>query len=193
MARLKFVTKDVSVDLNQEEIRSRSQRMATVSRLIREKKLAAKNAAAAIMAEVKELVAEHEKLEHVVETGKEERPVKCREEFNYERSIVEYIRVDNDEVAGHRPMTNQEKQTNIPGTEKHTGGPAIVDEHGEIHPVSLEVAQAVRNALNNGEQGVKVPIEGKGDVFARDVMGDDGESGDKPAVRRGRKPKAEAN
>jgi len=184
MARLKFVTKDVQVELSADELKARSQRMATVSRLIREKKLAAKNAAAAIMAEVKELVAEHEKLEHVVETGKEDRPVKCREEFNYERSIVEYIRCDNDEIAGHRAMTNHEKQTNIPGTDKAPDGPAIVDEHGEIHKVTEDVVNVLRMALANGEQGVKLTIEGKGEVFARAIAGEDEPAAGKVKRRR---------
>jgi len=45
-----------------------------------------------------------------IRDGREYRPVECREEFNYERGIIEVMRVDTGEVVEQRRMTESERQ-----------------------------------------------------------------------------------
>ncbi len=163
------ITKSVPVKLNAEEYRQRAQRYQGIDREIAAIDKAKAKATSEFAAKKKALEAEKETLARVVELGEEERPVECREERNAERGIIEFVRVDNGEIAGSRPMSAHEKQLTIPGSE-HTatvveeGPPMGIDPDGLFHQLSETERDTVRRALERGEEYVDVPLEGKGDV-----------------------------
>ena len=163
------ITKSVPVKLNADEYRQRAQRYQGIDREIVAIDRAKAKVTSEFAAKKKALEAEKETLARIVETGEEERPVECREEKNPERGIIEFVRLDNGEIAGSRPMTAHEKQLTIPGSE-HTatvvedGPPMGIDPDGVFHPLTDVERDTVRRALERGEEHVMVPLEGKGDV-----------------------------
>lgn len=54
------------------------------------------------------------RISHALKTKEEKREIECYEDFDYRKRIVRYIRKDNFEDAGSRPMTEQERQRYLP-------------------------------------------------------------------------------
>ena len=57
-------------------------------------------------------------LSEKIESGFEEKTVPCRVKFDHTRDMVFIIRTDTDEVVEERPMTEEERQTELQFEEK---------------------------------------------------------------------------
>lgn len=187
------ITKTVPVKLNAEEREAASREYFATIRQRENNGEEKSKAVTKFAARDKELALEQERLRKMIETGEEDRPVKCREEKNYDRGIVEFVRVDSAEgeriVVGHRPMTTHEKQLSVPGSEDATPEkPSVVDKDGLIYEATAEQCDALRNALNSGENGLILALEGVGERFVVAIAGESvkGKKAPKP-----RKPRPE--
>lgn len=60
-------------------------------------------------------------LSRTLMNGYQFREVECRREFDFKKGIVAIIREDTGELVKERPITEQERQDNLPGV---TGEPA---------------------------------------------------------------------
>lgn len=178
------ITKSVPVRLSDAEYRERSQRLAAIDRELAGVGKTKKQAMAEFNSKIATLEAEKDGLLKTVETGEEDRPVTCKEQQNHERGIVEFVREDNGEVVGHRPMTSHEKQLTLKGIEAKDDVPFGMTPEGECIELTAAQRDALRFALEKGESGLSIPIEGKGELFFIAIQGVDI---GKKTTRRGRR------
>ncbi len=79
------------------------------------------------------------RLTRIVHQKAEERPVKCRENRDYKRSVIEVVRLDTFEIVDSRVMTEAERQREIAEID---GSDVDVDEKDE--PAAAAPPQAAQ-------------------------------------------------
>jgi len=106
-------TRQLPVDLNEEEIADRGRAMAkSVSEKagLQEEK---KSATADINAKIKACGEVIRKLSEIISGGKEDREVSCEVKKDFDSNTVTVVRDDTGEVVEERPLTVDERQENM--------------------------------------------------------------------------------
>lgn len=113
----KIVVKNHRAALSEAEQRQRGRELADVLAAIEGEKEQAKADAQRHKSKIDELGAHARKLRSAIQSGEEWQEVQCYERPDERRGQVELVRCDNDEVIDRRPMTREERQLALPGTE----------------------------------------------------------------------------
>jgi hypothetical protein len=121
---------DLSVQLTPEEVLSRGHRQAQVVHELAGLELRKKSAMSEFAADKKRLEAELAKLARIVQDGSELRPVQVRTVHDFKAGEQIETRLDTNAVVRRRSLTREERQLEVPGTERQparTGGEHVTD------------------------------------------------------------------
>lgn len=106
-------TMDLPVKLNDTELRQRAKELGDAhidKTLVESRKKAANDG---FKMEIEQLDTKIQKLSGVTSRGEEYRPIAITTRKDFDRSIVETIRLDTNEVVDSRPMTGDELQAEL--------------------------------------------------------------------------------
>lgn len=121
--------RNLRVKLTDREIVERAQRAAHLAAEVEQQEEAAKAAAKQAKARIEELDAERRRLNLEVMDGAVHREVQCERRYIYRLGVVQEYRTDTGELLSERPMTERERQPDLPGVAD--GEFAEVDEEPE--------------------------------------------------------------
>jgi len=137
--------KKLSVPLSEVEIRERGQQLAHLRIEVEKEKLAAKEAASQRAAKIKSLDSRVMELAHAVENKREDRDVQVRDQVNTRLWRMETIRLDTEEVAEVRPLTDAELEEAQQASLPFSGPEGDVAPSGDgSYPDHPELAEGVR-------------------------------------------------
>jgi hypothetical protein len=101
------------VRLTHDELIERGNALALERQRYNELEMAAKNAAKKAKDDLAEIDAEIDRLAGIVRAKAEPRPVRCKTARDFERGVVETMRLDTGEIVDSRVMTEQERQVRM--------------------------------------------------------------------------------
>jgi hypothetical protein len=103
-------TRHLSFVLTEDEARERGRELAKVTQAYDEKDAEKKESAKKFKDELEDLDKERCRLQRVLLSGTEDRPVECTWSVDHARGVMRLIRDDNDLCIESRPMTDDERQ-----------------------------------------------------------------------------------
>lgn|SRR5678815_803434 len=109
------------VELSQDEIAERAQRAAHLLQKRDDRDADSKAAQKAAKAEIERIEAEMRAMSAEVRDKATYKPVPCERQYIYRTGVVREIRTDTGEVLRERPMSDRERQTELPIDEKPKG------------------------------------------------------------------------
>ena len=101
------------VKLQDKEIKERGETLAELLRSIGEKEADKAMAAKEASNEIKKLEAEVGVVADAIRTGQEDREVEIERRPDYDRNVVEIVRVDTGEVVVTEELKDEDRQTNL--------------------------------------------------------------------------------
>lgn len=108
-----MIVRHLDVDLTPDEVRHKGEQLAARLRDLEQLELALKDYKDKHKTRVGELESVTRLLASEVRSRKETRPVECHEVKDYERGVVDLVRVDTGEVVETRGMDPGERQTRL--------------------------------------------------------------------------------
>lgn len=110
-------TLDLPCRLTEAELIDRGQSLAATREQYRDVQQAAKDAAKEFRDRLATIEAELDRLAEIVRERHEPRPVRCELRPDYQRGVVDTVRLDTGEVASSRALTEAERQGWLPGAQ----------------------------------------------------------------------------
>ena len=104
-------------DLTEDEISERAKQLAVSKGEMEQHQLHAKEIKADLKKKGEQLRAQISQLARACREGKEEREIVCELLYDEDELTVDVVRVDTGQVVSSRPMTDDERQTLIPGAD----------------------------------------------------------------------------
>lgn len=112
--RMERTTRILTCELTTQEITQRGERLAALCEQIEQAKDDLASNVKDERERIKALELDRGKLAYIVIHGVEERPVECMTTFDYRTLSVYTVRTDTGEELDRRPMTEQERQRELP-------------------------------------------------------------------------------
>ncbi len=106
-------TRILSVQLNEEEIKVKGEDLAKATEFHRDLEAEKKKVAAGFTQQMKDSTKVLLELAKIVNTGKEDRSVPVRKEFNTRKNLCSIYRTDTDELIEARSMTEEDYQQEL--------------------------------------------------------------------------------
>jgi hypothetical protein len=161
----KTITRELAVVLSSKEINVVAREVGRKTTLLRSMQDAKKAEGIRRKAEIDEVDSDIKRMCTVLESGKELRPVECREFFESGSMVV--MRVDTAERISIRPASMQDRQIAFGGL----GGESADTSHAPDDDSMGDLAAASRNAAGDGATADE-PAESDGTGIVRDDTGE---------------------
>lgn len=107
------VTRQLPVQLSDDETRIKGETLAATIEDYKAAEVEKKNITAQVSKKLKDLRARANELSSQIKNRKEDRAVVCTEEPEYRKGVMQTIRTDTQQVVEERPLTIEERQTNL--------------------------------------------------------------------------------